>query len=265
VLVIIGLIIGGVLVGRDLINAAKLRRIVTAEEQYVAAINTFRVKYNCLPGDCVNATTLFTTTQNGNNDGAINANTDTAYGGIYWLTGIQVNAATPDGPVEEVTLANEHLAKAGLIKVPVFNRSGAVPNNSDVWFVNLGSPGLNLAAATTLQGRNIVRMGAPQQWPGASYIGFGYGSGLNFFTPEEGFYIDNKADDGLPMTGKVIAEESANILRTGNLGLLTNYGCVAPTSSGAGTFNNAYNFTHLSTQWASMAKAPCAMTFYDAF
>lgn len=55
VLVIIGLITGGVLVGRDLIEATKIRRVQGEVEQYRTAINTFRLKYNCLPGDCVDA------------------------------------------------------------------------------------------------------------------------------------------------------------------------------------------------------------------
>ena len=56
VLVIIGLIIGGVMVGQDLINAAKIRQQITQLEQIETQINTFKVKYNCLPGDCANAT-----------------------------------------------------------------------------------------------------------------------------------------------------------------------------------------------------------------
>ena len=59
VLVIIGLIIGGVMVGQDLINAAKIRQQITQLEQIETQINTFKVKYNCLPGDCANATDFF--------------------------------------------------------------------------------------------------------------------------------------------------------------------------------------------------------------
>jgi prepilin-type N-terminal cleavage/methylation domain-containing protein len=56
VLVIIGLIIGGIMVGRDLIRAAQLKRTIREVEMLNTAVNTFQVKYNCLPGDCVNAT-----------------------------------------------------------------------------------------------------------------------------------------------------------------------------------------------------------------
>jgi prepilin-type N-terminal cleavage/methylation domain-containing protein len=51
VLVIIGLIAGGVLVGRDLIEAARIRQQITEIEQFKTAVNTFRIKYNGLPGD----------------------------------------------------------------------------------------------------------------------------------------------------------------------------------------------------------------------
>ena len=51
VMVIIGLIIGGILVGRDLINVAAIRSQISQIEQYQTAVNTFRGKYGYLPGD----------------------------------------------------------------------------------------------------------------------------------------------------------------------------------------------------------------------
>lgn len=54
VLVIIGLIVGGVLVGQDLIRAATIRSVVSDVEKFNAAANTFRGKYNGLPGDLLN-------------------------------------------------------------------------------------------------------------------------------------------------------------------------------------------------------------------
>ena len=50
-LVIIGLIVGGVLVGQDLISAANIRSQISQIEKYQTAVNTFRVKYGYLPGD----------------------------------------------------------------------------------------------------------------------------------------------------------------------------------------------------------------------
>jgi prepilin-type N-terminal cleavage/methylation domain-containing protein len=52
VLVIIGLLVGGVLVGQDLIRAAGERGQIAQIEKYNQAVNTFRGKYNDqLPGD----------------------------------------------------------------------------------------------------------------------------------------------------------------------------------------------------------------------
>jgi prepilin-type N-terminal cleavage/methylation domain-containing protein len=51
VLVIIGLLAGGILVGQDLIHAATLKAQVAQINSYNMALNTFRIKYNGLPGD----------------------------------------------------------------------------------------------------------------------------------------------------------------------------------------------------------------------
>ncbi len=51
VLVIIGLIVGGILTSQNMIKAAEIRATVTQMEQYSVAANTFRNKYNYLPGD----------------------------------------------------------------------------------------------------------------------------------------------------------------------------------------------------------------------
>ena len=51
VLVIIGLIVGAVLVGQDLIRAAEIRAQISQIEKYQTAVNTFRLKFGYLPGD----------------------------------------------------------------------------------------------------------------------------------------------------------------------------------------------------------------------
>src|SRR5665213_3036991 len=56
VLVIIGLIVGGILVGQDLIKAAEVRAQISQIEKYDQAVNTFRAKFNAIPGDMAVAT-----------------------------------------------------------------------------------------------------------------------------------------------------------------------------------------------------------------
>ena len=51
VLVVIGLIVGGILVGQDLIKAAEVRAQIGQINEYNTAVNTFRGKYGYLPGD----------------------------------------------------------------------------------------------------------------------------------------------------------------------------------------------------------------------
>lgn len=51
ILVIIGLIVGGVMVGQDLIKAAAIRSQISQIEQYNTAVNAFKLKYGYLPGD----------------------------------------------------------------------------------------------------------------------------------------------------------------------------------------------------------------------
>lgn len=55
VLVIIGLITGGVLVGRDLIRGAAVRSTLSQLEKYKVAVNAFRLKYGAMPGDILSS------------------------------------------------------------------------------------------------------------------------------------------------------------------------------------------------------------------
>src|SRR5689334_22798184 len=55
VLVIIGLITGGIMAGRQMVHAAELRAITTEASKINSAIYTFREKYQALPGDMRNA------------------------------------------------------------------------------------------------------------------------------------------------------------------------------------------------------------------
>jgi prepilin-type N-terminal cleavage/methylation domain-containing protein len=72
VIVIIGLIVGGVLVGKDLITASEIRAQISQIEKYQTAVNTFRLKYGALPGDMKNADATafgFDTRATGQGDG----------------------------------------------------------------------------------------------------------------------------------------------------------------------------------------------------
>lgn len=71
VMLIIGLVIGGVIVGNDLIRHSKLNRIMTQVNSFVTSANTFRLKYDCVPGDCQNAVAMLGASADGNGNGNI--------------------------------------------------------------------------------------------------------------------------------------------------------------------------------------------------
>jgi prepilin-type N-terminal cleavage/methylation domain-containing protein len=99
VLVIIGLLMGGVLKGQELITGARVRNLIQQQDGVKAAYFGFLDRFRALPGDYANATTTITGVVassgcgNGNGDGQIESSS-----GVY-----------------ENILAWEHLSKAGFI------------------------------------------------------------------------------------------------------------------------------------------------------
>jgi prepilin-type N-terminal cleavage/methylation domain-containing protein len=100
VLVIIGLLLGGVLKGQELITGARVRNLIQQQDGVKAAYFGFLDRFRALPGDYSQATTtitnISTTSCAGNGDGNGQVDVDTA------------------APYE-ATLAWEHLSKAGFI------------------------------------------------------------------------------------------------------------------------------------------------------
>ncbi len=98
VLVIIGLLLGGVLKGQELITGARVRNLIQQQDGVKAAYFGFLDRFRALPGDYAQATTTITNIStaacnsgNGNGDGQIGTGNN------------------------ENTLAWEHLSKAGFI------------------------------------------------------------------------------------------------------------------------------------------------------
>jgi len=212
VLVIIGLIVGGVLVGRDLVKAAQVRNYISTIESLKTAVNTFRGKYNCLPGDCANGTTFFTATHNGDGDGIYDTDSNTSFNS--WSS--------------EITEANNQLALAGLIKLAPFDRTdGTVMDVSKGWLNLKSNTGLFLVSDS---GINYVRVGGGQQYPGdhGTWISLN-GSGA---TPIEAWTIDNKLDDGLPRSGSIINRtELDSFAYTGECSNASAYDLITYTTS----------------------------------
>ena len=105
VLVIIGLLIGGVLKGQEMITNAKVSKIENDYKGISAAILAYQDRYGVLPGDDPSASTRFpgtwTAADNGNGNGVITGN---------W------NSTTNTDESRKVW---KHLRGAGFIKGPV--------------------------------------------------------------------------------------------------------------------------------------------------
>lgn len=169
VLVIIGLLVGGVLKGREMITNAKIKRIENDFAGVAGAIYAYQDRYGVLPGDDPAASTRFSGTwsaaDNGNGNGNIS-------GG--WNT--QNNA-------NEARKIWKHLRGAGLIAGPVDGTSASYqqPSNS---FGGLIGIDLNLF---NLSGHNIV---------------FGEIPG------DIAQILESRGDDGVPSTGSIQAHGS---------------------------------------------------------
>ena len=57
VLVIIGLLLGGILKGQEMITQAKIKNVVNDFNGITAAVNSYQDRYRQLPGDDLNAAT----------------------------------------------------------------------------------------------------------------------------------------------------------------------------------------------------------------
>ena len=113
VLVIIGLLLGGVLKGQELITSARVRNLIAHQDGVKAAYFGFLDRYRALPGDYSQATTNIpgcAACQNGDNNGQILLN----------------------GAILESISAWEHLSKAGFITGSYVYAAVAAPSNTPV-------------------------------------------------------------------------------------------------------------------------------------
>lgn len=218
VLVVIGLIVGGIFVGRDLVENARVRAQLTQIEKYSAAVKAFQLKYNnFLPGDIPNPHAVnFGFVSRGSNRGQGDGN------GI--IEGNRINSsATNSGVYQtagETLMFWVDLSAAGLIDG---NFTAASPS------VTVGTVTTGLGAyfpAARLQQENYVYVASGLVDAGHNYFGVqnivglgtvncgGPSSGYmdsNFTAGQAGWSVrqasdaDQKIDDGFPQSGRVMA------------------------------------------------------------
>lgn len=210
VLVIIGLIIGGILVGQDLIRAAEVRSTVAQVEKYNSAVNTFRTKFNGIPGDITQEAAgyfaLFTLSGTGSTTGFGDGNGLIEGGG---------NSLTlPQG---ETLVFWRHLSDASLVDgaLGISGNSIIVANTGvvtgTVTTVTQSLPASKLGGLTSFIVYAVGGQNFYQLMPISSITtapAYTYGS--TGITPIQAFNMDTKLDDGQPNTGIVIARDTGN-------------------------------------------------------
>jgi prepilin-type N-terminal cleavage/methylation domain-containing protein len=129
VLVIIGLLLGGVLKGQELIQSARVRNLISQQDGIKAAYFGFLDRYRALPGDYNQATTNISgATVNGNNNG-------------------QIQSIASGGAIDEHIAVWEHLSKAGFINGSYTYAAGAettasAPTNPYARYLRLSYDGV---------------------------------------------------------------------------------------------------------------------------
>lgn len=105
VLVIIGLLLGGILKGQELITQAKIRNVVNDFNGTTAAFYAYQERYRAIPGDDRNANTRWTTATSGNGNGTVGGNYNDVSGSesaYFWqdlrLAGLIAGATTDMSP-----------------------------------------------------------------------------------------------------------------------------------------------------------------------
>lgn len=177
VLVIIGLLLGGVLKGQELIASARVRNLADQQAGIQAAYYGFIDRYRAVPGDmtAADATTAIGETINSGGDADGRLEDATTAGAAEW---------------NELNGVWEQLSKAGFIKGSFDGGSGAAPTagNTDVSPVNVFSSPLILSRHSAYEGT------------GAARLLLHLGQNVPVDISRE---LDVKLDDGRPQSGTV--------------------------------------------------------------
>ena len=171
VLVVIGLVIGGILAGVDMVRSAELRKVIAETTAYKTAIYTFENKYGGLPGDIINATTFFPTATNGNGNGHID-----------YLGGV----------VGEEYYAWQQLALAGLIEGTYTGATMSLPQSK----LANGYYRVSYQTGVYTTNGNMISLNS---YNTATSLADG-----PILSPKNVYSLDLKSDDGLAASGKIM-------------------------------------------------------------
>lgn len=253
VLVIIGLLVGGVIVGKALIEAATIRSQISQIDQFQLAVKNFKLKYNCLPGDCFNAANFGFVTRAGS------AGRGDGNGLLMNISGYSSLRFS-----YEFVLFWRDLSDAGMIAESMLG-TDTTYNNSTV--PTLYFPPAKIGQSAFVYGWSGGYIGAFSSSRNDGFHYFGIvkkpslfdstglaGSGGASFTVAQAYAVDSKIDDGLPQQGNVLTIAAGS------------GGSFQVWASGSGA-NGMYDSTTLgpvtSASSPATATAASATTCYD--
>ncbi len=212
VLVIIGLLAGGVLVGRDLMAGAALRSQISEIQNYNTAVNTFLNKYNGLPGDISKKSAAqfgFSPRMGGVGHGDNNG----------LLQGTSEAGDPPSGLLQtgEPMMFWQDMTKAGFangtfttyVDTDPLSRGDIIPHA----YLSVPRAKIkndNYLFVGSVDNANVYFLQSVSKKYSLFEIGYlGDIIGERALSIQEAYSIDSKIDDGLPTTGKVVAEYNA--------------------------------------------------------
>lgn len=211
VLVVIGLVVGGIMAGASMIRSAELNNIITQLDKYKTATDTFKTKYESLPGDMPDAFNYW-----GASTGCTDANVNSDNAGCNG----DGNGTISQSSQYESKRYWEHLQLAGLAE-GVWNCAEAdladcldIPgefgpeikiDNRVITFYPVG--GFTYNGITITHAFSIIGNGYPD-W---SYV-----DEAESLTPTDAEKLDRKIDNALPESGKIHFRNQSLINTGGN-------------------------------------------------
>jgi len=209
-LVIIALMVGGVLTGKDLIEASKIRAQVKQFDQMFTAVNTFKMKYTMLPGDLTETIASQTGLTTGRYNNGYQTHGDGRIGTIAFAAGSSFSG--------EGLLYWNDLMRAGLINDTTHNPDDTylyanMTSGFDRYVprAKLNNQYLLVFSNGTNHERCTIRYYCMSIYNITSTNG-----GANFnadgagLTALQAFHLDSKIDDGNPSSGKIWGNTGTN-------------------------------------------------------
>lgn len=214
VMIIIGLLIGGVLKGQELILNAQTTRVIAQIKSYKTAFRTFRGMYNELPGDMTNARRRLPGCAADalclNGDGNLIVGTNVAGNHVITQAGITSR------PEVETTMFWKHMALANVI--------GEVDATAAPTATAWGSTHPRSAMRGGYQvffytgASNFVGVGHKIRWQNHLTGNIPFGTrGAHVIDPIRAWNIDIKIDDGAYHAGDVMSDSESGGCGTGAL------------------------------------------------